>query len=139
MNVKQPVYESSSRSGVGRRWPVGPTLPDFIMPMSLLTYVQTSSECPSFSAIAMYSAVLPRIADCSALISGSTGRRSKLQQQLGEIAGHERVDDLLAGVGRRREPVEVARDHLPSAGAGSRPSARPRAVVVLALMLRSRA
>ena len=46
--------------------------------MSLFTYVHTSSECPSFSATEMYSADLPRMADCRALISGSTGRMSKL-------------------------------------------------------------
>ncbi len=57
------------------------------MPMSLLTYVQTSSECPSFSAIEMYSAVLPRIADCSALISGSTGSRSKLSSSSVRLPG----------------------------------------------------
>ena len=39
------------------------------MPMSLFTYVHTSSEWPRFSASEMYSAVLPRMADCSELIS----------------------------------------------------------------------
>ncbi len=53
MNVKQPVYDSSSRSGSGSLVPVGPMLPFFIMPMSHFTYVHTSSECPLFSASAM--------------------------------------------------------------------------------------
>ena len=37
MKVKQPVYESSSRSGSGSGLPVGPMLPFFSMPMSHLT------------------------------------------------------------------------------------------------------
>ena len=53
MNVKHPVYESRSRSGSGRGSPVGPTFPAFFIPRSHFTYVQTSSECPAFSAAAI--------------------------------------------------------------------------------------
>jgi hypothetical protein len=73
MKVKQPVYERRSRSGFGRRVPVGPTFPDRSIPRSHFTYEQTSSECPERSAAAMYAWLFPRIADCSALISGRTG------------------------------------------------------------------
>ena len=53
MNVKQPVYESSRRSGVGSGSPVGPMLPPRSIPMSHFTYVQTSSEWPIRSASVM--------------------------------------------------------------------------------------
>ena len=62
-------------------------LPDRSIPISLLTYVHTSSEWPSFSAIEMYSADLPRMADCSELISGNTGSRPKLRSNSVRLPG----------------------------------------------------
>ena len=77
MKVKQPVYDSSSTSGVGSGSPVGPISPPCIMPRSAFTYVQTSSDWPSRSASMMNLPDFLRMPFCSALVSGRLRAKSK--------------------------------------------------------------